>query len=745
MQALLRTLRGLVPAAAAALVLAGGGTASAPTPLASGGTWVGPVQASDAFVAIVSDGEQIVAYVCDNGTVGTWFFGSDGSAPHQQLVARGGSLLDVTLGTRATGTFTHAGRVYSFEARAAKRPVLFRADANAAGTGVLAGWIQNGDESRGTLALGSTLQTAPTLQTTVPVNLNLTQLVLTPAPMTPDTLAASTTNTTRFVWGAMGDSFASGEGDPLHGIDDPTQPTVFDGVVWSADASTFVPDGFSLRSDATTCHRSDRAGAPKANALLKSLYPGVGFALGFVACSGATTENLEAPGYTGPSVESDAQLGFVKVPQPAQLDRIASFRAAQDGQLDALYMSIGGNNVNFGPIVQDCITPFAGDCADKDSGPLSVALSGLGASYTTLAGAIHLKLPGTPPAVLISEYPNPLDHGAGGRPCQGTDFVPDAGGFDNLLAHELTGNEAAWAYTIPGMLDQTISMAAQSNGWVDVSEHTPLFLGHGVCTAQPFINLNSAAVQRQGEDLSKLTGFSNGFMHPNDLGYQAYGNAIAADLRQFVDPRVRSGLVAPANLRIAAANANGGITVRWDDRSTSENAAEVEVLPARTQDAAQIIVPSGATPVSGAAGTGFRARVLGVGVQQFVQPLTGGGRFLYRVRACQTGIVGGTDAQCGPWTGQISGTNVLPAAPTGLHLATSTVFVGGRITIQNLFLWSAQPDAIEYDAREDYPDGSSTEIRTSGTQMTATLLSGVVYRVAACNRVGCTGFVSISG
>ena len=724
---------------AAAAILSAGGHADG-----AGGTWVGPLQGSNAFIAIVSDGDQLVAYVCDNGSVGSWFFSSDGALGARRLVGKDGSVLDVTLGSRARGTFTKDDQVYSFEARATDKDVLFRADAVAGGTTVLAGWIQNGNESRGTLAIGPTLQTAPTLSTTVGVTVNTSFIVLAPAPMTPDSLATATTNTTKFVWGAMGDSYASGEGNPEHGIADPSNIESFLGLSWGNDTSMFVPDGYSFNSDVTTCHRSDRAGAPKANAQLRSFYPGMTFALGFVACSGATAHALMAAGYQGPDVNEPAQLGYLRVPQPAQLDRVASYKAAQ-GQLDALYMSIGGNDVGFGSIVQDCLTPFV-DCSQSDAGVLSQNLAALATTYNTLGTSIGQHFPGAVPPVLISEYPNPLDHGAGGQPCHGDDYnaTADVGspGYDSILKNEVSLAEAQWAETIPAQIGQVQNTAAINNHWDVITAHTDAFLGHGICTSQPFINLNSVGLHRQGHDISFLA-FSAGFMHPNDLGYAAYGNAIAAELRQYVDPRAKTGLVAPANVRIGAATANGAITLRWDDRSTSESGNEVEVLPARTQDAALIVVPAGATAIGGG---GFRVRVNGPGTQQYVHQVTGGGRFLYRVRACQTGIAGTGDAECGPWSAQISGTNVLPTEPSGLHIATSTGFVNGHIVFLTQLEWNGQPDAIEFAVHIESPDGTSSDGRTSSTAWNVSALTaGTTYRVGACNRVGCSGYATITG
>src|SRR4029078_10894969 len=121
---------------------------------------------------------------------------------------------------------------------------LFRADAAPNDTPVVAGWIKNGGQTRGTVAIGSKLTPAPTLATTVKVTIPPGVLApLSPAAMTPDTLAQPTANTTKFVWGAVGDSYASGEGNPEAGIADRTKVEDFTGLRWGNDTSIFVPNG----------------------------------------------------------------------------------------------------------------------------------------------------------------------------------------------------------------------------------------------------------------------------------------------------------------------------------------------------------------------------------------------------------------------------------------------------------------------------------------------------------------------
>jgi hypothetical protein len=53
------------------------------------------------------------------------------------------------------------------------------------------------------------------------------------------------------------------------------------------------------------------------------------------------------------------------------------------------------------------------------------------------------------------------------------------------------------------------------------------------------------------------------------------------------------------------------------------------------------------------------------------------------------------------------------------------------------------PDAIEYVVRIEASDGSFAETRTSSTSYTEPLTLGETYKVSACNRIGCTGYVTL--
>src|SRR5436190_24035163 len=82
------------------------------------GTWAGRVEGTNAFAAVVSDGDQMTGYVCANGDIGEWFFGSASSSA--VLTSANGAVLDVSLGPgSATGSVTLADKsVHAFNAAA---------------------------------------------------------------------------------------------------------------------------------------------------------------------------------------------------------------------------------------------------------------------------------------------------------------------------------------------------------------------------------------------------------------------------------------------------------------------------------------------------------------------------------------------------------------------------------------------------------------------------------------------------
>jgi lysophospholipase L1-like esterase len=270
---------------------------------------------------------------------------------------------------------------------------------------------------------------------------------------------------------AVGDSYASGEG------------AIGPGWVDSA------------------CHLSALAGPQDASQRLRRFRP---TSFTSFACSGARTASL---------LGSSGQLS--KLPP---------------GQIDALTVSIGGNDIGFADILANCgLAPV--DCSVLDS-PVSASLTRLPPSLDAVFSAV----PANVADVFVTEYPDPTT-GVFGARC-GSPASPAFQGLDGI-----TEGEATWASDrVVGRLNATLSAAVGAANarpgahpvFHFVTGISARFASHGYCTgggspapwawANPrFISTLVDSVTSQGDP--------RGIMHPNDLGQQAIGEALAADMQ----------------------------------------------------------------------------------------------------------------------------------------------------------------------------------------------------------------------
>lgn len=189
---------------------------------------------------------------------------------------------------------------------------------------------------------------------------------------TPPPILSSVNATPDFVVVGMGDSFASGEGNPAN-------RRTSSGDYTTARWTTFLPSTVAKsESDdvdlATYCHRSSASGFASAMLELRRRYPQVNIFWRSFACSGAESRHLWRDPYVtwgfkqsrdlasstlgNSSYLSVAQTAAKQAPQITQasnwLDTFAGGRPA----VDAVYMSIGGNDVNFGGVIAACVSPI---------------------------------------------------------------------------------------------------------------------------------------------------------------------------------------------------------------------------------------------------------------------------------------------------------------------------------------------------------------------------------------------------
>lgn len=122
---------------------------------APAGTFVGVVDGTDAFIALVpQENNAVIAYVCDGQTISTWFRG-ERSENEIDLTAANGAQLQASLETdTATGNFTLPdGQVHTFTAQLATDSAgLYRAEETIDGTDYVGGWIiLNDGDQRGAI------------------------------------------------------------------------------------------------------------------------------------------------------------------------------------------------------------------------------------------------------------------------------------------------------------------------------------------------------------------------------------------------------------------------------------------------------------------------------------------------------------------------------------------------------------------------------------------------------------------
>jgi hypothetical protein len=215
-----------------------------------------------------------------------------------------------------------------------------------------------------------------------------------------------------------------------------------------------------------------------------------------------------------------------------------------DRKVDAAIVSIGVNNLGFGPLLAYCVLNFSPsdpcqnrivrptinqsggvDSFDSSSGPGSLSLqdwiakltSQLPATYAPLGHALAAKLSsdgggtlGLPRGhVVITQYPD-FTRGDDGQPCSGT-----------------IGPTSTWAFVglAAANLDAAVAQAANANGWRPVMLPQSVFTGppagHGYCSTVPyFVTLNSALA----------AGNKPGAFHPNGSGHVVTAQASIGDV-----------------------------------------------------------------------------------------------------------------------------------------------------------------------------------------------------------------------
>lgn len=311
---------------------------------------------------------------------------------------------------------------------------------------------------------------------------------------------------------SLGDSYASGEGNPDvpgdYAIVFP--PCRQDGKF---QLSTPCLQGVRRRAawSDSACHRSFWAGPAQAALALERADPHSTVTFVSLACSGATIEEgllgrqLNRPPTRPPQLEALAAL-LCSGPAPCM-------DPSQQRRVDALIISIGGNDLGFSDIVRACLrsfSPCTGDNIREDS-PVAEArrmLSRIGLLYIRVFRAVNATL--NVADVLLTENADP-SIGEHGQYC-------GFGGFP--FGARIQSDDVRWLHqNILRRLNDTGRSISRTLGWIYVDGIADPFHGHGYCARDHWFVTYPESWAGQGDD--------RGTMHPNRLGHQLYAQRIS--------------------------------------------------------------------------------------------------------------------------------------------------------------------------------------------------------------------------
>lgn len=362
----------------------------------------------------------------------------------------------------------------------------------------------------------------------------------------------------------LGDSYASGEGNPESNF--VTGGAFFDEVVglWADDGGA-DPDAV-VAFDHRRAHRSTLAAGAQAALELELADPRSSVTLVFLASSGAAIES----GILGPhgGVVYELPEGGEVAPDLApQLEELAGLLGcggaagppACDRVVDALVVSVGGNDIGFGAIWGGLVAldPLldVGGAYDRLVEEVLVSaqerIDRLPDLFEQLAAGVAAAV--ETEVVLVTAYPSATTTVADGRVVTCPEVAALLPGLEIDAAELDLADER-----VIDPLNDAIAAAAADHGWVFVDGHLEAFQGHGMCGTAPyppedypgnpypaFVSVpDDPAVRwfRQAEESAAIQGTpdqdffrpenlaTRGTLHPNEYGHQVIKAALVAEL-----------------------------------------------------------------------------------------------------------------------------------------------------------------------------------------------------------------------
>jgi len=394
----------------------------------------------------------------------------------------------------------------------------------------------------------------------------------------------------KFVVVGFGDSYGSGEGNPA------SDTRWVDRSFFASDEDTmanpeslFWPEGdleeFGVNTSAhDQCHRSSESGLGKAIASLGEDYTGE-ILYGHFACSGAVSFDVFASPYTPDFWGFERQQD----PQIEQALRWLSERNSSPREVDAVVISVGGNDVGFADVIYDCFIE-AGDCYNEDDTralrrviPSRISARGelVGSVVAQLFPNAEIFFTAYTDGIGVSRS-NPKDLDNDGACSYDDDpwfgevewdddefwdiLAVDSRwivGFVNDLNGQLVETTDSLNSGSARSISRNIELIYSNSSWMRrfMAERYPDiylnmsggyqrthiidsqftdFRNNGFCAGSSRRNImfNAEAGRRQGNDQAHY--WSSGGWHPNDYGYELYGDAIAAALIETFPEQTRN-------------------------------------------------------------------------------------------------------------------------------------------------------------------------------------------------------------
>ena len=318
---------------------------------------------------------------------------------------------------------------------------------------------------------------------------------------------------------SMGESYASGEGNPLRNAE----------WVWENGHPHVETPAFWGTDEDWSCHRSANAGAARAALALERSDPKSSVIYLSTACSGSEVTHLIESSYPG-IIEGIT----VHPPQIKQVKDTLCPNCSQP-EIDAVIVSTGGNDIGFADIIAACVlgspfTPF--DLCSEDTElhaeiggkinqlvgveivPNSNPFTSEG-TYDRLADTVagHLNYKG----FYLTEYPDPTRNN-NGDVCDEI-ILEGAIPGDGEIGHD----DLVWASSfVVGNLNvagnYAIGQHDISDRWRTVPGISAGFSHSGYCANPHMIVHYGESMDNQGDKF--------GSMHPNAAGHVVYAEQI---------------------------------------------------------------------------------------------------------------------------------------------------------------------------------------------------------------------------